>query len=244
MEFLIGRLAMQVASKLLHHFKGFVFPVDVIMCAVYMKCRFALSYRDIEELCDMRGIFVDHATLQRWVIRFIPLLEKKFRHRKKSVSGSWRMDETYIKVRGKWKFLYRAVDKYGDTIDFLLRAKRDKIAAKAFFRKAIRQNGKPEKVNIDKSGANIAALADMNTEYESAKEAAIEIRQNKYLNNRIEGDHRFIKRIIRPMLGFKSFTSAKITLVGIEIVHMIRKKQLITANNQNNYDKFASLIAA
>ncbi len=154
------------------------------------------------------------------------------------------MDETYIKVRGQWKYLYRAVDKYGDTIDFLLRAKRDKIAVKAFFKKVIRQNGKPEKVNIDKSGANIAALMDMNTEYKSSKAADIIIRQNKYLNNRIEGDHRFIKRITRPMLGFKSFTSAKITLAGIEIVHMIRKNQLITEDNQNNYDKFVSLIAA
>ena len=190
----------------------------------------------------MRGITVDHATIQRWVIRFTPLLDKQFRRNKKPVSSSWRMDETYIKVRGKWKYLYRAVDKHGETIDFLLRAKRDKIAAQAFFRKAIKQHGKPEKVNIDKSGANISALTSFNKEYTDNNEDEIEIRQNKYLNNRIEGDHRFIKRITRPMLGFKSFASARITIAGIELVNMIRKNQLSTKNNSSNYDKFTSLL--
>jgi putative transposase len=241
----IVSILMKVAPKLLHYFKGFSFPSDIILTATYMKCRFALSYRDIEELCEMRGIKLDHATVQRWMIRFIPLLDKRFRLRKKSVSDSWRMDETYIKVSGKWKYLYRAVDKYGYTIDFLLRAKRDKVAAKAFFRKAIQQNGKPVEVNIDKSGSNTYALADLNSEYEENKEAEIEIRQNKYLNNLIEGDHRFIKRIVRPMLGFKSFASARITIAGIETVNMIRKNQLnTTTNNQSNYDQFTSLIAA
>jgi len=236
---------MKVAPKFIHYFKGFSFPSDIILTAVYIKCRFSLSYRDIEELCEMRGVRLDHATVQRWVIRFIPLLDKRFRLRKKSVSDSWRMDETYIKIRGKWKYLYRAVDKYGDTIDFLLRAKRNKPAAKAFFRKGIRQNGKPAKVNIDKSGSNTYALADMNSKYEQNNEGEIEIRQNKYLNNRIEGDHRFIKRIVRPMLGFKSFESARITIAGIETVNMIRKSQLnTTTNNQSNYDQFTSLIAA
>ena len=155
------------------------------------------------------------------------------------------MDETYIKISRRWKYLCRAFDKYGDTIDFLLRAKRDKPAAKAFFRKVIRENGKPQKVNIDKSGSNTYALADFNSEYEENKENEIEIRQNKYLNNRIEGDHRFIKRVVRPMLGGKSFISAKITIAGIETVNMIRKKQLNTAtNSQSNYDQFTSLIEA
>ena len=134
------------------------------------------------------------------------------------------MDETYIKVKGKWKYLYRAVDKYGNTIDFLLRAKRDKIAAKAFFKKAIKSSGKPCKVNIDKSGSNTVALSDINDEYIQKQQGRIEIRQNKYLNNRIEGDHRFIKKITRPMLGFKTFVTARITIKGIEIVNMIRKK--------------------
>jgi len=235
---------MTISPQLQPYFKGFSFPADIILTAVYMKCRFSLSYRDIEELCEMRGVNLDHATIQRWVIRFIPLLDKRFRQRKKPVSASWRMDETYIKIRGKWKYLYRAVDKYGDTIDFLLRAKRDKVAAKAFFKKAIRENGKPEKVNIDKSGSNTYALEDINTEYKDNKEEKIEIRQNKYINNRIEGDHRFIKRIVRPMLGFKSFLSAKITITGIEIVNMIRKKQINKNESHNNFQTFASLIVA
>lgn len=228
----------------LAHFKGFVYPVDVIMSTVYMKCRFSLSYRDIEELCQMRGVFLDHATVHRWLLRFVPLLDKHLSKRKKPVNSSWRMDETYIKVKGQWKYLYRAVDKYGDTIDFLLRAKRDKVAAKAFFKKAIKSCGKPCKVNIDKSGSNTYALEDINTEYIGNKEEKIEIRQNKYLNNRIEGDHRFIKKITRPMLGFKSFTSARITLKGIEIVNMIRKKQINNNENFNNYQIFKSLIIA
>jgi len=217
-----------------------------------MKCRFSLSYRDIEELCEIRGIILDHSTIQRWVIRFIPMIEKKLRRKKKSVSSSWRMDETYIKIKGKWVYLYRAVDKYGDTIDFLLRAKRDKVAAKAFFKKAIKQNGKPEKINIDKSGSNTYALSDLNKEYKANNEEEIEIRQNKYLNNIVEGDHRFIKRITRPMLGFKSFNSARKTIAGIEIVHMIRKKQInIDIGKDKNINKdlsnhriFMSLISA
>ena len=206
---------MRLDPQLHHYFKGFVYPADIILTAVYMKCRFSLSYRDIEELCQMRGLPLDHSTVQRWIIRFIPLIDKVYKKSKKPVNGSWRMDETYIKVKGKRTYLYRAVDKYGKTIDFLLRAKRDKVAAKAFFKKAIKSSGKPCKVNIDKSGSNTYALEDINDDYCQDEQEQIEIRQNKYLNNRIEGDHRFIKKITRPMLGFKSFESAKITLTGI-----------------------------
>lgn len=149
------------------------------------------------------------------------LLEGRFRKRKKPVNGSWRMDETYIRVKGKWVYLYRAVDKYGDTIDLMLKAKRDKRAAKAFFKKAIKSNGHPIKVNIDKSGSNISALNSINKPL--SEEDKIEIRQNKYLNNRIECDHRFIKKRTRPMLGFKCFRSAANTIAGIELLHMIKK---------------------
>lgn len=170
-----------------------------------------------------RGIGVDHATIHRWVLRLVPLLGKAFRPRKKPVGSRWRMDETYIKVKGQWKYLYRAVDTDGQTIDFLLTARRDATAARRFFRKAIRQHGRPAVVTIDKSGANTAALTLLNAEGEPQQ--GIEIRQNKYLNNRIEQDHRHVKRRIRPMLGFKSFRRAQTILAGIELVSMLRKGQ-------------------
>ncbi len=154
------------------------------------------------------------------------MIEGQVKLRKKPVGGSWRMDKTYIKVKGEWCYLYRAVDKEGNTIDFLLSKNRDTEAAKGFFKKAIENNGVPLKINIDKSGANTAALEEINQERKSAGEEPIEIRRIKYLNNPVEQDHRFIKRLTRPMLGFKSFISAGITLVGIEIVRMIKKGQL------------------
>ena len=149
---------LTISPQLLHHFKGFCSSPSVIMLFVYMKCRFSLSYRDLEEMMMIRGAKIDHATLQRWLKRFVSLIDKRVRQRKKPVNGSWRMDETYIKLNGKWIYLYRAVDKEGNTIDFLLRAKRDAVAAKAFFRKAFKENGRPDKVTVDKSGSNKAAL--------------------------------------------------------------------------------------
>ena len=186
-----------------------------------MKCRFSLSYRDLEEMMQIRGAVIDHSTLQRWVRRFARLITDRVRARKKPVSGSWRMDETYIKLNGKWIYLYRAVDKEGNTIDFLLRTKRDANAAKAFFKKAIKHNGRPEKVTVDKSGSNKAALDHCNRDI--SENEKIEIRQIKYLNNIIEQDHRFIKKRTKPALGFKCFYSASATIGGIENVRMIQK---------------------
>ena len=152
------------------------------------------------------------------------------------------MDETYIKLNGKWVYLYRAVDKEGNTIDFLLRAKRDAVAAKAFFRKAFKENGRPDKVTIDKSGSNKAALDAFNKGVED--EDKIEIRQIKYLNNIAEQDHRFIKKRTRPTLGFKNFYSAKETISGIENIRMIQKGQIIGQNPfQSAFRNFASLMA-
>ena len=143
------------------------------------------------------GVFVDHSSINRWAIRFLPLLEKAFRKHNRPVGGSWRMDETYIKVNGVWKYLYRAVDKDGRIVDFLLTAQRDKTAAKRFFEKAIRHNGDPEKVTIDKSGANKAAIDEINHN----RDVPIEVRQIKYLNNIVEQDHRAIKCVTKPMLN-------------------------------------------
>src|SRR6202166_4045249 len=135
---------------------------------------------------DERGVEVDHSMLKRWVVKYVPLLERQFRARKRPVGSSWRMDETYVKVKGTWKYLYRAVDKTGATVDFLLTAKRDREAALRFLRKAIRYNGTPEKITIDKSGANTVAIESHNTECK----AGIEIRQIKYLNDIVELDLR------------------------------------------------------
>lgn len=204
-------------------FKRLHYPIDVIAQCVRWYLAYALSLRDLEEMMAERGILVDHTTLYRWIIRLTPLLNKAFRRYKRAVGARWRMDETYIKVKGQWKYLYRAVDSSGQTIDFLLTAKRDAAAALRFFRKAIRQHGEPEVVTIDKSGANTAALAALNAG--KPKDDAITVRQQKYLNNLIEQDHRNIKRRIRPMLGFKSFRRAQGVLAGIEVVTMIRKGQ-------------------
>ena len=236
-------MPFDISPKLLKHFKGFCTAPEVIMLFVYMKCRFSLSYRDLEEMAHIRGAVVDHSTLQRWIIRFVPLLDKQVRKRKKTVGSSWRMDETYIKVNGKWVYLYRAVDSLGNTIEFLLRKHRDKVAAKAFFRKAFRNNELPEKINIDKSGSNISALDSANDNLEEGQQ--IVIRQNKYLNNIVEQDHRFIKKRTKPMLGFKNFQSAKITLAGIENIRMIQKKQIMDADSHRYaFENFKMLMAS
>jgi transposase-like protein len=133
------------------------------------------------------------------------------------------MDETYIKIKGQWRYLYRTVDSEGNTVDFLLTANRDKKAALRFFRKAIRQHGQPEVVTIDKSKANKAAVGELNAG--KTKEEAIVIRQSKYLNNLIEQVHRNIKRRVHPMLGFKNFRRVQTLLTGIELVCMLRKGQ-------------------
>ena len=198
------------------------FPKDVILTTIRWYLRYNLSYRDIEELIAERGIALDHSTLNRWVIRYTPGLVTNAKKHKRRVGVSWRFDETYIKVRGQWKYLYRGVDKDGDTIDFLLTAKRDTKAALRFLRQAIRNNGTPVKINIDKSGANTAAIEAYNKE----SGASIEIRQCKYLNNIVEQDHRRVKQKTRAALGFKAFYSAHATVVGVELIHMIRVGQV------------------
>ena len=134
---------------------------------------------------EERGVEVDHSSLNRWVLKYAPLPDQAFRARKRQVGGSWRMDETYVRIRGQWKYLYRAVDKAGNTVDFLLTAKRDRKAAVRILRKAISLHGMPATITLDKSGANTAAIASYNLE----QDAEIELRQVKYLNNVVEQDH-------------------------------------------------------
>jgi putative transposase len=224
-------------------FTGHRFAREIILICVRWYLAYPLSYRNLAEMMAERGVQVDHSNIYRWVQKFTPKLEAAFRWSgsKRPVGTSWRMDETYIKINGQWKYLYRAVDKAGQSVDFLLTAHRDKKAARRFFRKALRQQGLPEKVTIDKSGANLAALEALQEE----SGASIEIRQSKYLNNLIEQDHRAVKRIVRPMLGFKSFRSARRTLAGMELMHMLKKGQMIAANGQelSAAEQFYSLAA-
>jgi transposase-like protein len=187
-------------------FKGAHFPQDIILMGVRWYVAYPLSTRHVEELMLERGVHVDHSTINRWVIKYSPLLEEAFHRRKRPVWVSWRMDETYIKVKGQWYYLYRAVDKHGQTIDFLLTEHRDKEAALRFLKKAIRRNGLPETITIDGSDANEAAIKS----YNEAHGTNIIIRQVKYLNNIVEQDHRGVKRVTRPMLGSKSFDAAAV----------------------------------
>lgn len=163
--------------------------------------------------------------------------------RKRPTVRSWRVDETYIKVRGKWTYLYRAVDRNGQTLDFMLSERRDLAAARRFLKKAIAINVVPERVVIDKSGANLAGLQAVNTILKfTGMGNMIEIRQVKYLNNILEQDHRFIKRVTKPMMGFKAFHSASATIAGIEVAHMIRKNQFAN-DNCSPFQLFAELAA-
>jgi len=223
-------------------FKGRHFKDVIILMSVRWYLAYPLSYRHIEELMAERGVDIDHSTINRWVIKYAPLLERAFtKCYKAQVGGSWRMDETYIKVKGMWNYLYRAVDKCGATIDFMLSKNRDHKAARSFFIKPIGYSGRPQKVTIDKSGSNNAALRSLNNRLKEKDK--IESRQVKYLNNIAEQDHRFIKKITRPTLGFKSYSSANATLLGIELHHMLHKGQPINSNHTPVFEQFYSLAA-
>ena len=221
-------------------FKHHRFPKSIILQAVYFKLRFTLSYRGVEELLQIRGVEVDHSTIQRWVFKFSPEVEKNMNKRKRQVGSSWRMDETYIKVGGKDRYLYRAVDKFGNKVDFLLTKRRMKGSAQKFLNKAIGNNSKPRVINIDKSGANKSGIRSINRELLTVKK--IKIRQCKYLNNIVEQDHRNIKRRISIDTGFKEFESAQRTLAGIEVVNIIRKGQIADLR-KTTFKTFCSLAA-
>ena len=222
-------------------FKGTQFEKEIILWGVRWYVAYPISYRQLEEMMGERGVTVDHSTLNRWVIQYVPEVEKQFRRRQRPVGKSWRLDETYVKIKGKWGYLYRAVDKAGHTIDFLLTPHRDSAAAEAFLYKAIRTQGLPETITIDQSGSNTAAIHH----YNKVHKTAIIIRHSKYLNNLVEQDHRAVKRLTHPMLGFKSFWAACCTIAGIEVMHAIRKGQLATPENarQTPAEQFYALAA-
>ena len=226
-------------------FKGRHFPKDLILMAVRWYVAYPLSYRNIEELMEERGADLDHSTVQKWVVHYSPKLEAQFRKKKKIAGKSWKMDETYVKVSGQWVYLYRAVDSDGKTIDFMLSEKRDRKSVLKIFKKAISYNGVPDKVNIDKSGSNTAALNRINDILFllGLWHLIIEVRRVKYLNNLVEQDHRSIKRVTKIMTGFKSFEAAEATIAGIELNHMLKKGQLDSNDNIPAWQQFYQLAA-
>jgi len=226
-------------------FKGRHFPKDIILMAVRWYVAYPLSYRNIEELMAERNVKLDHSIVQKWVVHYARQLESEFRKRKKMTGGSWRMDETYVKVSGKWVYLYRAVDKAGKAVDFMLSEKRDRTSVLKFFKKAIGSSGMPDKVNIDKSGSNTAALNRINALLIlfGLWHLIIEVRRVKYLNNMVEQDHRGIKKVTKVMTGFKSFDAAEATISGIELHHMLKKNQLDSNGSQPVWTQFYELAA-
>jgi transposase, IS6 family len=214
-------------------FKGRQFTAEIILWAVRWYLQFPISYRDLERMFSDRGVQVDHTTLFRWIQAFAPELEKRIRPHLRTTNGSWRVDETYIRVKGEWVYLYRAVDATGQTIDFLLSPKRDAAAARRFFRKALKQphTVNPRTITVDTNAAYPIAMKTMKRDAELWRFA--KLRQVKFLNNIVEQDHRRIKRLVRPGLGFKSFTSATRTIAGYEAMVMIRKGQVVNAPANN-----------
>lgn len=236
-------------------FKWRHFEAEIILLCVRWYLRYSLSYRDLEEMMRERGLQVDHTTIYRWVQRYAPELERRCRPHLKACNDSWKVDETYIKVRKSWLYLYRAVDSEGNTLEFLLSPKRDAEAAQRFFEKALHSpadsapqahpteaqfaqspapadpittRSTPRVINVDKNAAYPKAIADLKAA--GILPESVELRQVKYLNNLIEQDHRFIKRLVKPGLGFFSFESAEHTLHGYEAMHMIRKGQMHGVN--------------
>src|SRR6204780_728223 len=205
-------------------FKGRHFDREVIILCVRWYLRYKLSYRDLVEMIAERGLSLAHTTIMRWVQRYVPKFEKRWSRFARPVGGSWRVDETYVKIKGRWTDLYRAVDEAGKTVDFLLRAKRDAAAAKAFFRRAFKNQGRlPQKIPRDGYQASHRAAREFLGQHRDG--ARTKIRSSKYLNNLIEQDHRSIKLRLGPMLGLKRFRNASITIAGIELMHRIRKDQ-------------------
>jgi transposase-like protein len=196
---------------------------EIILLCARWYLRYALSYRDLEEMMRERGLSLDHTTIYRWIQANTPGLEKRIRHHLRLTNDSYRVDETYVKIKGEWKHLYRAVYSMGQTIDFMLSAKRDARAAKQFFRKMLKaaSHSSPRVINVDKNPAYLTAVEQLKEEGSFHNRA--QLRQCKYLNNFIEQDHRFIKRRVNPGLGFSSFNTAWRTIRGYESMNMIRK---------------------
>ncbi|PDZ09496.1 IS6 family transposase [Bacillus pseudomycoides] len=220
-------------------FKWKHYQPDIILLTVRWYLRYNLSFRDLVEMMEERSLSVAHTTIMRWVHQYGPEFDKRIRRHLKQTNSSWRVDETYIKVKGQWMYLYRAVDSEGNTIDFYLSKSRNHKAAKRFFKKALRSFhvSQPRVITIDKNPAYPVAIEELKSEKKMP--VGIQIREMKYLNNIVEQDHWFIKKRVRSMLGFKSFRTATYILSGIEAMHMMKKNQLHqevkSAQNQKEF---------
>ena len=212
---------MKGADKL---FKGRHFEREIIVLCVRWYLRYKLSLRDLVEMMAERGLTLAHTTIMRWVQRLVPEFEKRWNRFARPAGRSWRADETYVKIRGVWHYLYRAVDREGNTVDFRLSPNRDVKAAKAFFRKALETQERPPKsITLDGYAASHRAVRELPAE--NRRWRGTKLRSSKYLNNVIEQDHRGVKSRTGPMLGFKVFANAAITIAGIELLNRIRKGQ-------------------
>jgi transposase-like protein len=228
-------------------FKGRHFDREIIILCVRWYLRFKLSFRDLVVMMAERGLSLAHTTIMRWIQRYVPEFEKRWNRFARQAGGSWRVDETYVKIKGRWTYLYRAVDKAGKTVDFLLRAKRDVAAAKAFFRRAFNSQGRlPRAITLDGYQASHRAAREFLDEHRRGKRT--KVRSSKFLNNRIEQDHRSIKFRLKPMLWLKRFRNASITIAGIELMHRIRKDQFklgkIGAKNRTAPEIWSAVLAA
>ena len=223
-------------------FKWRHFEPSLILLCVRWYCRYQLSYRDVEEMMQERGLNVDHTTVFRWVQKYAPEINKRIRPHLKLAGASYRVDETYIKVGKSCKYLYRAVDKSGQTIEFLLSSKRDVSAAKRFFKKMMRADHRrlPFSISVDKNAAYPEAFTS--SQAEKILPADCKLRRVKYLNNVIEQDHRFVKKKVRASQGLKRFQTAERTLEGIEAVNMMRKGQVkrLAGNDAMGQAKFVA----
>jgi len=199
---------------------------EIILLCVRWYLRYSLSYRDLEEMMREGGLHVDHTTIYRWVQHYAPELEKRCRPHLKATTDSWRVDETYVKVKKVWMYLYRAVDSQGNMLEFLLSPTRDAEAAKRFFSKTLGalHTVAPRVIPVDTNAAYPKALKKLQAE--GAIADSCDLRQVTYLNHIVEQDHRCIKRLVKPGMGFFSLETAWRTLQGYEAVNMLRKGQI------------------
>ena len=220
-------------------FKGLHFDGQIIVLCVSWYTSFKLSLRDLVIMMADRGITLTHTTILRWVQHYLPEFQKRWNRYARPVGGSWRMDETYIKVRGRCVYLYRAVDKAGWTVDFFLSRNRDVNAAKTFLRSAMKKTRPPAKITLDAYAASHRAVREMKEAGELP--SRVKVRSSQYLNNLVEQDHRRIKQRIRPMLGFKRFDHAAVTISGIELAEQIKKGQFKTGKFGNRKSTMSEL---